>query len=87
MVRQWFWPVDGSRTSEVAAEIETAGGETHVFPPDLGDLEPVRRLLDEVGDVDILVNGAGIFPFADTASRPSKISTHCSPSTSVDPTL
>jgi NAD(P)-dependent dehydrogenase (short-subunit alcohol dehydrogenase family) len=57
------------KLKEVAAEIEAAGGATHVLPTDLGDLESVRRLLDDVGDVDVLVNGAGIFPFADTASQ------------------
>lgn len=58
--------------SEAALEatcdrIESAGGETLLFPQDVTDREGIRDLFDEVeaqlGPVDVLVNNAGINPF------------------------
>jgi NAD(P)-dependent dehydrogenase (short-subunit alcohol dehydrogenase family) len=48
---------------EVRAEIAAAGGDAHVHPCDLSDLDAVGRLATEVlerhGRVDVLVNNAG----------------------------
>ncbi|HKV89562.1 MAG TPA: SDR family oxidoreductase [Candidatus Dormibacteraeota bacterium] len=45
------------------AEIEQAGGRASVYPTDLADLDAcdamVRRVVDEHGHVDILINNAG----------------------------
>ena len=56
-----------SRTREkledVAEQIRARGGEAHVHPADLADLDDLQRMADEViaqhGGVDILVNNAG----------------------------
>jgi NAD(P)-dependent dehydrogenase (short-subunit alcohol dehydrogenase family) len=32
----------------------------------MNDVESVRQLADQVGDVDVLVNNAAVFPFAPT---------------------
>jgi NAD(P)-dependent dehydrogenase (short-subunit alcohol dehydrogenase family) len=47
---------DSSKVSRVAGEIGAAGGLT----ADLGSLESVRRLAEEVDSLDTLVNNAGI---------------------------
>jgi short-subunit dehydrogenase len=47
----------------VVKEIRAAGGRAHAYPVDLADLDQVavvsRRILTEVGPVDVLVNNAG----------------------------
>ena len=51
------------KLEELKAEIEEAGGEAHVHPCDLADVEDVERMANEVlvqhGHVDVLVNNAG----------------------------
>jgi short-subunit dehydrogenase len=51
------------KLEEVAREVRELGGQAHVHPCDLSDLEDVDRLADEVldqhGAVDVLVNNAG----------------------------
>jgi thioester reductase-like protein len=51
------------KLEEVKAEIEESGGEAHVHPCDLSDIEDIDRMADEViaqhGGVDVLVNNAG----------------------------
>jgi len=44
----------------VAREIETLGGQALAVPCDVSSEEDVRRLFDRAGDVDVLVNNAGI---------------------------
>src|SRR6202000_2123130 len=58
-----------SRLEEVASEIAAAGGSARVLAADLADLAEVRRVVEEAASIDILVNSAGIFPFASTAKQ------------------
>jgi NAD(P)-dependent dehydrogenase (short-subunit alcohol dehydrogenase family) len=56
-----------SRTKEkldaLKGEIESGGGRAYVYPTDLSDLEEcdamIKKVLDEHGSVDILINNAG----------------------------
>ncbi|HUQ61706.1 SDR family oxidoreductase [Lentzea sp.] len=56
----------GKETVEL---IEKAGGTGHFVVSDVASLEDVRELAAEVGDVDVLVNNAGIFPFSPTTEQ------------------
>jgi short-subunit dehydrogenase len=51
------------KLDEVADAVKQAGGEPHVKPTDLSDMDDIERLakevVDEFGGVDILVNNAG----------------------------
>jgi NAD(P)-dependent dehydrogenase (short-subunit alcohol dehydrogenase family) len=58
---------DEARGAETVAAIAAAGGTARFVAADLGDVEDVRRLAAEAGPVDVLVNNAGVFPFAATA--------------------
>jgi NAD(P)-dependent dehydrogenase (short-subunit alcohol dehydrogenase family) len=58
-----------NRLEEVANEIVAAGGHARTVAADLVELGEVSRLVAEAGDIDILVNSAGIFPFANTANQ------------------
>ncbi|SDK98250.1 NAD(P)-dependent dehydrogenase, short-chain alcohol dehydrogenase family [Lentzea albidocapillata subsp. violacea] len=54
---------------ETVALIEQAGGTGHFIVSDVAGVDDVRKLAEEVGDVDVLVNNAGIFPFSPTAEQ------------------
>ncbi|MGW6444639.1 SDR family NAD(P)-dependent oxidoreductase [Lentzea sp. NPDC055074] len=56
----------GKETVEL---IEQAGGTGHFIVSDIGSVDDVRALAQEVGDVDVLVNNAGIFPFSPTPEQ------------------
>jgi NAD(P)-dependent dehydrogenase (short-subunit alcohol dehydrogenase family) len=58
---------DAARGAETVEEITAAGGKASFVAADLGDAADVQRLAREVGDVDILINNAGIALFAPTA--------------------
>jgi NAD(P)-dependent dehydrogenase (short-subunit alcohol dehydrogenase family) len=60
---------DAARGAETVAAIEAEGGRARFVAADLGDLDSVARLAREAGDVDVLVNNAGIFTFAPTAEQ------------------
>ena len=58
---------DAARGAETVDAIVSAGGKASFVAADLTDAADVRRLANEVGDVDILINNAGIALFAPTA--------------------
>jgi NAD(P)-dependent dehydrogenase (short-subunit alcohol dehydrogenase family) len=53
---------DHGRGREVVEAIETAGGKARFIAADLASFEDVSRLAEATGDVDVLVNNAGVFP-------------------------
>jgi NAD(P)-dependent dehydrogenase (short-subunit alcohol dehydrogenase family) len=58
---------DALRGAETVEEITAADGTASFVAADLGDIAEVQRLASDVGDVDILINNAGIAVFAPTA--------------------
>jgi len=57
---------DAERGAQTVAGIEDAGGRASFVGADLSDPVELRRLVDEVGDVDVLVNNAGFSWFGPT---------------------
>src|SRR3954469_2147266 len=57
---------DAARGAETVEEITSAGGKASFVAADLGDAADVQRLASNVGDVDILINNAGIALFSPT---------------------
>jgi NAD(P)-dependent dehydrogenase (short-subunit alcohol dehydrogenase family) len=61
---------DESRGNQVVKEIRAAGGRASFVAADLSDEASARflarRATEELGQVDVLVNNAGIFPFGPT---------------------
>ncbi len=60
---------DAGRGAETVAAIEADAGEARFIAADIGDLASIGRLADAVGDVDVLVNNAGVFAFAPTPEQ------------------
>ncbi|MEU2715665.1 SDR family NAD(P)-dependent oxidoreductase [Streptomyces sp. NPDC007205] len=60
---------NAAKGAQTVAAIEAVGGEARFIPADLSDLDSVRHLADEAGEVDILVNNAGAYPFAPTLEQ------------------
>ncbi|MEV1117721.1 SDR family oxidoreductase [Actinosynnema sp. NPDC049800] len=60
---------DAARGVDVVAEIEADGGTARFVRADLSTAEGVRELASAAGEVDVLVNNAGIYPFASTADQ------------------
>jgi NAD(P)-dependent dehydrogenase (short-subunit alcohol dehydrogenase family) len=58
---------DTARGAETVQEISRAGGKAWFVAADLGDAADVQRLASDAGDVDILINNAGISVFGPTA--------------------
>src|SRR2546430_9447524 len=58
---------DAARGAETVQEIKASGGEASFVAADLTDGADVQRLASDVGDIDILINNAGISVFAPTA--------------------
>ncbi len=54
---------DEARGREVVDTIESAGGKARFIAADLAAPDGAQRLAREAGQVDVLVNNAGIFPF------------------------
>ncbi|MEU8944453.1 SDR family NAD(P)-dependent oxidoreductase [Streptomyces sp. NPDC048489] len=57
---------DPARGDEVVTEITAAGGTARFVQADLGDARDAQRLAEEAGDVDVLVNNAGVYKFHST---------------------
>jgi NAD(P)-dependent dehydrogenase (short-subunit alcohol dehydrogenase family) len=57
---------DVARGAEAVAEIEAAGGKARFVAADLANFDAIARLAEEVGEIDILINNAGIFGFTPT---------------------
>ncbi len=58
---------NAERGAEVVRAIEAHGGRARFVAADLKDVPAVRSLVEEVGDVDVLVNNAGSSWFGPTA--------------------
>jgi NAD(P)-dependent dehydrogenase (short-subunit alcohol dehydrogenase family) len=58
---------DAGRGGKVVEEIQGTGGRARFVAADLSDAVDLARLVDDVGDVDILVNSAGFSWFGPTA--------------------
>src|SRR6201984_2411095 len=54
------------RGAKVVQEIQNAGGKARFIAADLADADDVRRLATEAGQVDILINNAGVYKFGTT---------------------
>jgi len=61
---------DAARGAETVRAITAAGGRARFIGADVGEAADVRRLARETGDVDILINNAGIATFGPTADLP-----------------
>ena len=57
---------NAERGAKTVRDIENAGGKARFIAADVSDAADVRRLADEAGPVDVLVNNAGIYRFAPT---------------------
>jgi len=60
---------NAGRLAEVVAQVKATGGDARGIPADIGDLDSLRRLVEESGQVDTLVNNAGVYPFAPTLEQ------------------
>jgi NAD(P)-dependent dehydrogenase (short-subunit alcohol dehydrogenase family) len=59
---------DAERGGAVVDEIIGAGGRARFIAPDLGDPAEIRRLAEDAGEIDVLVNNAGFSVFSPTAA-------------------
>ena len=57
---------NAERGEKVVREIENAAGTARFIAADLSVVDDVRRLADEAGAIDILINNAGVYSFAPT---------------------
>jgi NAD(P)-dependent dehydrogenase (short-subunit alcohol dehydrogenase family) len=57
---------NSQRGAETVDEITARGGQARFAAADLSDPDDVRHLAAEAGDVDVLINNAGIYQFAST---------------------
>jgi NAD(P)-dependent dehydrogenase (short-subunit alcohol dehydrogenase family) len=68
---------DPQRGADTVDEITAKGGQARFAAADLADSDDVRRLAAEAGDVDILINNAGIYQFSSTPdATPEMFDTH-----------
>jgi NAD(P)-dependent dehydrogenase (short-subunit alcohol dehydrogenase family) len=57
---------DEERGRQVVSSLTADGARVRFLRADLEQLEDVQRLATDVGEVDVLVNNAGVFPFGAT---------------------
>jgi NAD(P)-dependent dehydrogenase (short-subunit alcohol dehydrogenase family) len=57
---------DVARGAAVVEQIEAAGGDARFIAADLSDPAAIRNLAEQVGDIDVLVNNAGLSVWAPT---------------------
>src|SRR6266446_6519975 len=50
---------DATRGAAVVAQIEAAGGQARFIAADLNDPADIKRLAEQAGDIDVLINNAG----------------------------
>jgi NAD(P)-dependent dehydrogenase (short-subunit alcohol dehydrogenase family) len=58
---------DVERGAHTVKEIERSGGRARFLPADLGNPGEIRRLAEQAGDIDVLVNNAGFSAWGPTA--------------------
>jgi NAD(P)-dependent dehydrogenase (short-subunit alcohol dehydrogenase family) len=63
---------DQTRGKDVVREIEKDGGRARFIAADLSSRDGARELAEAVGPVDVLVNNAGVYPFAPTHETTSE---------------
>jgi NAD(P)-dependent dehydrogenase (short-subunit alcohol dehydrogenase family) len=64
---------DEDRGRRIVDSLSRDGWQARFVRADLERFEDVRRLVQEVGDVDVLVNNAGAFPFGPTHEVESEV--------------
>jgi NAD(P)-dependent dehydrogenase (short-subunit alcohol dehydrogenase family) len=64
---------DVDRGQKIVDSLAKAGASARFIQADLENVEEVQRLTEEVGDVDVLVNNAGVFPFGATHEVDSEL--------------
>ena len=60
---------DTERGAQTVEAIEAEGGRAEFIAADLSDIESVRRLAEQVGEVDVLVNNAAVHLFFPTLEQ------------------
>src|SRR2546425_6232633 len=58
---------DAGRGAQTVEEIERSGGKARFLAADLGSPDEIRRLAEQAGDIDVLVNNAGFSAWGPTA--------------------
>src|SRR6266705_4471125 len=58
---------DAERGAQTVKEIERSGGKARFLGADLGNPAEIRRLAEQAGDIDVLVNNAGFSAWGPTA--------------------
>lgn len=64
---------DTARGARTIDEIKAAGGRAKFVAAELGNLAEIRRLAEEAGDIDVLVNNAGFSAWGPTADLDAAI--------------
>lgn len=60
---------DPDRGAQVVDDLRHTTGAARFVPADLADPQAVHRLAEDAGDVDVLINNAGVVPFGSTADQ------------------
>ena len=60
---------DTQRGAQTVAAIQAQGGRAEFIAADLNDIKSVRRLAEQAGDVDVLVNNAASVRAAPTLEQ------------------